>query len=368
MAKRMIGFLLALVMILGIVPATAVRAETAENTLTGIRMSGYGLTADEETGTVYSLQVDSLAGVYESGTEPLSFEITPLYFDSDYTTPLMDMPARGTTFYFTLSILAENGAVNAITNENSRMTYSEFSLGKILATSVDSEGNIVVECSIMYGKPVEGVTARAHRAEYNSELGAYAPQFSTLHASSDGRALEEDTETGDYKVDFGGFYLTNDGTTFSDPLTVAPQEGETYYSYISVHNPDGELHIQEDRVRISIDGYEVNYLGVYAQDMGKTILVVYSATRSAPDIYVGGVGLYYNEYVHVGATSSSSYRGPEGYTLYADGVLTLVNYRYEGAGYDYGSGYAIIYTNKNLEIALQGNNTLIQTELLSDSI
>ena len=79
------------------------------------------------------------------------------------------------------------------------------------------------------------------------------------------------------------------------------------------------------------------------------------------DIFVGGVGMYSGDYLAVGATETTIIQPSGGYAYYEDGTLTLNNYSYEGVGYNNEFLDSLIYTDKDLQITLMGDNTLEQT-------
>ena len=82
------------------------------------------------------------------------------------------------------------------------------------------------------------------------------------------------------------------------------------------------------------------------------------------DVYVGGVGLANGQYLATGSASATTTKPSGGYAYYKDGVLTLNNYTYDGAGYSVpeNSGYtALVYSEKALTVKLAGNNTLVDS-------
>ena len=87
-----------------------------------------------------------------------------------------------------------------------------------------------------------------------------------------------------------------------------------------------------------------------------------------PDVYVGGVGMYDGDYLAVGATKTQTTKPSGGYAYYKNGKLTLNNYSYEGKGYLNGGYYAVIYSKNDLTLELIGNNTLTLTDSNSNMI
>jgi len=98
---------------------------------------------------------------------------------------------------------------------------------------------------------------------------------------------------------------------------------------------------------------------------------IFIYTDEAPaeaEIYVGGVGLVSGEYLANGSnTPVKDKPASGGYAYYKDGVLTLHDYSYTGAGDLYnhstiGEKNAIVYyEGSGLELVLEGTNTLTQT-------
>jgi len=87
----------------------------------------------------------------------------------------------------------------------------------------------------------------------------------------------------------------------------------------------------------------------------------------AETIYVGGVALNAGQYVKNGETTATTGEPAEdasGFAWYDEyGTLVLVDYTYQGKGYEYSSGnYALIYSTGMLYITGGGVNTLKQTQ------
>jgi len=382
MKKRLLSLLLALVMLVGMIPATSLPAFAAKElfsrSVTGIEVTGDGYYIDPSTNTYHldDTDVSMISGT--SKIDPDNYNFFSIYTDESCTTRLKTEPKLDETYYFGVSVLKAD-TTNNITNSNSNIKISGFYDGKVLSTENTDGGRFYCVCSVTYGELTGGVKAVASGVEYDSAKGGYAPAFTTLKAvSTEGKELEPVTiPSGNYEYSYygvrvGPLYKTNNTTSFSDMLTTEPQEGETYYSYFRLDSIDGNLNIEEDLVDIQIPGYEVEYLASYERDMGFTSLVVYSVTKKAePEVYVGGVGMFSGDYLAVGATKTQTTKPSGGYAYYKDGKLTLNNYSYEGKGYLYNSSKgdcAVIYSENDLTLELIGNNTLTQTESNSDMI
>ncbi len=369
MKKRILSFLLALVMVAGLLPATALTAFAAQYTAVGVSVQSGGVVCDDGW---YFLDYPSIYLLYSDNSSTFASSVSPLYTDEECLDYLTSAPVLGEKYYFQVFAYAYNDTDYSVTNSKSSIDVEGFCSGRVEDAYKDG-AVYTVTCSIISGELTGGVKAVASGVEYDSELGGYAPTFTTLKAvSTEGKELEHTMVDGKYSyygAKSGCLYKTNSGTSFSNMLTTEPQEGETYYSYFRLDSIDGNLNIEEELVDIRIPGYEVEYLASYERDMGFTSLVVYSVTKSAPKVYVGGVGMYDGDYLAVGATATRTTKPSGGYAYYKNGKLTLNNYSYEGKGYLNSSGYyAVIYSKNDLTLELIGNNTLTQTDWNSDMI
>ena len=104
-----------------------------------------------------------------------------------------------------------------------------------------------------------------------------------------------------------------------------------------------------------------------------TAYAIASDKVSAETIYVGGVALNAGQYVKNGETTATTGEPSEdatGYAWYSDArILKLKDYTYQGRGYEYSSGnYALVYSTGTLEVSLNGENTLKQTESGNEGI
>ena len=107
-------------------------------------------------------------------------------------------------------------------------------------------------------------------------------------------------------------------------------------------------------------------LGVFAISP-MTAYAIASDKVPAETIYVGGVALNAGQYVKNGETTATTGDPSEDATGYAwyteDGTLVLVDYTYQGKGYEYSSGnYALVYSTGTLYVTGGGVNTLKQTQ------
>ena len=373
MKKRILSLLLALVMLVGMIPATSLPVFAAKDqfvrSVTGIEVIGDGYYIHPDTNNCHlgDIDVSMLSGT--SKIEPDYISENSLYTNESCTTRLKTEPKLDETYYFDVYVLKAD-TTNNITNSNSNIKISGFYDGKVLSTETRNDGFFHCYCSITYGELTGGVKAVASGVEYDSALGGYAPNFTTLKAvSTEGKELKPTMVDGKYSyydATAYALYKTYSGVTFSNKLTTEPKVGETYYSFFSLDSIDGNLNIEEDLVDIRISGYDVKFIEAYERDMGFTSRIVYSVTK-LPSVWVGGVYMPNGTYLANGATSATTVKPSGGYAYYKDGTLTLNNYKYEGVGYSFtnslGSVFGTsVYCDAELDIVLAGKNVLKQTD------
>ena len=95
----------------------------------------------------------------------------------------------------------------------------------------------------------------------------------------------------------------------------------------------------------------------------QTVVHVWGPLEKAPEIYVGGVGMFSGDYLAVGATATTKTKPSGGYAYYNNGVLTLHNYSYTGNGYELeservGISRVSFAEQLNLKLVLEGSNTI----------
>jgi len=376
MKKRIISFILTVLMVVAMIPAASLTAFAAKLTANGVSVESSGLKYND-VGKYYSL--GNLRGklLYTDGSSIYNSYNTAICTDVECRTNLEKVPEIGETYYFSLLFELHSDVGYSVTDANSTIEVTGFYDCQVVDV-YERENYYFVVCSITYGELTGGVNAIGTGIEYDSELGGYVPTFTTLKAvSTEGKELDQvnvPSSSGGYISYYGArgkvLYKTYSNGRVSDKLTTDLVEGETYYSYINLDSIDGNLHVEDELVDISIDGYSVRFLGAYESDAGFTSQIYYSITKT-PGVYVGGVAMYDGDYLAVGATATQTTKPSGGYAYYNDGTLTLNNYSYEGKGYKYDSDqnyYAVIYSKIDLTLELIGNNTLTQTESDSDMI
>lgn len=125
---------------------------------------------------------------------------------------------------------------------------------------------------------VGGVKAVASEIKYNSGNGTYLPMFSSVTpvtTSGTNVTNAQGTAVKPLYKDFNGM------STLSNLLTTAPENGVTYYSRITMQNPNGNANIKKDYVNIEIEGYKTEYLTYSTGDGGFTVNIFYSVTKKA---------------------------------------------------------------------------------------
>ena len=88
-------------------------------------------------------------------------------------------------------------------------------------------------------------------------------------------------------------------------------------------------------------------------------------------LYVGGVGMTNGDYLAVGASATTRTQPSGGYAYYSGGKLYFHDYSYRGVGWMYHEEYqysAIVVSWVGLEIVLEGENTLTQTDDEADHV
>ncbi len=83
--------------------------------------------------------------------------------------------------------------------------------------------------------------------------------------------------------------------------------------------------------------------------------------QPASAIYVGGVRLTNGMWLAEGSSAASTFPKSDNFAHYANGVLTLKNYDYSGAGYGYRNAFYGIYTDAPLLVRLEGENSIALT-------
>lgn len=88
-----------------------------------------------------------------------------------------------------------------------------------------------------------------------------------------------------------------------------------------------------------------------------------NTSAAEPELWVGGVAMADGDYLANGATATTTTKPSGGYAYFKDGVLTLNNYEYEGAGVTQSNGsftWAVLISHTiPLTLNLKGDNKLI---------
>lgn len=364
MKKRIISFILTVLMVVAMIPAASFTVLAAKLTANGVSVESSGFKYNDDIKSYY---LDNMSEklLYTDGSSIYSSFVSQIFTDAECRTDLKKDPIIGETYYFNMLFKMYSDTAYSVTDANSTIEVTGFCDCQVVDAHEYGSYYIVV-CSITYGELTGGVKAVASGVKYDSELGGYAPTFTTLKAvSTSGKELDQvnvPSSSGGYSYSYygahaQGLYKTYSNGSVSDKLTTDFVDGETYYSYINLNSIDGNLHIEDELVDISIDGYRVRFLGAYESDGGFTSQIFYSITKT-PAITVNGVEMYDGNYLANGATKTTTTKPSGGYAYYKNGVLTLDNYKYEG------ERSITIYSS--LGINLIGENTLVRTEKSDD--
>ncbi len=119
--------------------------------------------------------------------------------------------------------------------------------------------------------------------------------------------------------------------------------------------------ITRDLCNVTLDGYDVNLYEIKAVD--GEIYVCFKATTLF-DVVVGGVRMGDGDYLENGVSSVTKVKPEDNYAYYNDGILTLVNYRYEGEGIYNVEGFGnnhIVTSLGDLTVVLKGENSIAYT-------
>lgn len=214
----------------------------------------------------------------------------------------------------------------------------------------------------------------------------------TIEANDDGIF----TYDGNVTIDDGKVSITtsNDGIYAEYDVIITGGQTTVNSSRYGIFAYD-EMYISDSHASVEVSSYNNCALyaehGLYIDDSlaihepkggyvdectvydsnGEPAYDVYISCEDIQDaaVVVAGVGLKNGDYLG-NDTFVTSAKAPKdgGYAYYKDGVLTLHDYRYEGAGYLYKLGeeeytnFSVIYSNDDIALVLEGENTLRQTE------
>lgn len=341
-------------------------ATQGDSDIIGVQASGDGIHWNKEGEAVLNLNMDSQAFLYDDGSiGPVEgTRMGSLYTDQALTKPATSME-MGKTYYFEYSLWHKSGEVNKVEDYYSPLDFKGFSNGTVIKTTTGGNNNFTMLCSIVYGDlNVDRVEAVGTGYGYDSAEGAYAPIFESIKAYN-AKGIEFDYDGFTWSTPF----YTKSSFSSANKLTSEPQKGETYYFGIYIdqyldgmsYNYTGAAELMNNSV-VTIPGFDVECVGFMEREMGSYLELTYAATKKSPEVYVGGVKMSDGDYLAVGATATRTTKPAGGYAYYKNGTLTLNNYSYKGAGYQYSSSYyAVIYSKNDLTLELIGNNTLTQT-------
>lgn len=200
---------------------------------------------------------------------------------------------------------------------------------------------------------------------YDSAKGVYVPEFDYVEI------LRENNDSHQSGADFTDLYKSST-LSASEIVTAEPKAGDTCYfgvyaKLISFRNTyTYDLNSIKSNSKIGIAGYDVKFHSASECDGGARLRIVFSAKKLDKAVFIGDVKMTNGTYLANGATKTTTSKPSGGYAYYKDGVLTINNFKYEGAGYNFKPGYpvsAAIYCADDLTLSLQGENTLRMPEI-----
>ena len=195
---------------------------------------------------------------------------------------------------------------------------------------------------------------------YDSAKGGYVPGFDKVEILRENNHLHENYA--DYTALYKSSTLSASGI-----VTTEPKAGDTCYFgiYAKLIGTQNTYTYDLDSIKnnssVGIAGYDVKFHSASECDGGARLRIVFSAKKMDKTVFIGDVKMTNGTYLANGASKTTTSKPSGGYAYYKDGVLTLNNFKYEGAGYYYRPGYTLstaIYCADDLTLSLQGENTL----------
>ncbi len=309
--RKLAGLLLALVMVLSLLPATAM-ASMDEISFAGVTL-GDGQYLSENSNTPTDTPLEDNYAYFEGGVLTLKNYDGTLAMSGDYVSYSGDLA---------VNVLGEN-----------HLTNSSTSAGDIF----DIYGDVSI-----YGNGSLEV--------YCADSDDYADGFNV-----GGTMTLQDVEL---------FIAAYDDGIYADGLVIksgALYAWADYAAYLDTPIVYPEGYAASIAYKDSANNY---YLAPFENEpwSGYDALIIAPVVES---IYVGGVELENGEYLKVGASAPTTSNPGDNYAHYYGGVLTLKNYTYTGVGSYDADGeecYDVINTlDAAVYINLIGTNVLTQT-------
>ena len=222
----------------------------AKPKLTKITFRSNGFRQDSSLGTYFPAdpKVTTWSNI---GTVDINEEISCFYTDSACSQPLKAAPTVGKTYYFTITLNHEAGAFeNTISSADSEIGITNFSDSKVVSAKSNGDRGVLVLCSVKYmgeQRKLLGIELTATGLSHDTSLGVYFPYISNLSCITDMRKQY---------MEHGVSRLHKNSACTQD-LKTAPEDGQTYYFYVTLRHGEGDYEnaITNGNSSIKITGF-----------------------------------------------------------------------------------------------------------------
>ena len=222
----------------------------AKPKLVKITFTSDGIRQDSSLGTYFPAN-PSLYTRSDLGLVDMNEEISCFYTDSACSQPLKAAPTVGMTYYFTITLNHEAGAFeNAISSAASDIGIKDFTDCKVVSAKSIGDRGVLVLCSGKYigeQRKLLGIELTATGLRHDTSLGVYFPVISNLACQTDMRKqYMERTVSRLHK-----------NSACTQDLTTAPEDGQTYYFFVTLRHGDGDYEnaITNGNSSIQITGF-----------------------------------------------------------------------------------------------------------------
>ena len=205
----------------------------AKPKLTHILFRSNGFRQDSSLGTYFP--ADPKVTIRSNkGTVDMNTEISCFYTDSACSQQLKAAPTVGKTYYFTITLNHEAGAFeNAISSVDSEIGITDFTDCKVVSAKSNGDRGVLVLCSGKYmgeQRKLIGIELTATGLSHDTSLGVYFPVISNLSGITDMRKqYMERTVSRLHK-----------NSACTQDLKTAPEDGKTYYFFITLRHGEGD--------------------------------------------------------------------------------------------------------------------------------
>ena len=369
MKKRLFNLLLILTLVVIMVSLSVLTASAADYNVGGVKAVASGIQYNSGNGT-YIPMFSSVTPVTTSGTNVTNAQgtaVKPLYKDFNGMSTLSNLlttaPEDGVTYYSRITMQNPNGNANVkkdyvnIEIEGYKTEYLTYATG---------DGGFTVHIFYSVTKKAEPAgtileaDAFCREVIYDSAKGGYVPGFDKVEILRENNYLHQNY------ADYTALYKSST-LSASQIVTAEPKVGDTCYfgiyaKLIGTQNTyTYDLNSIKNNSSVGIAGYDVKFHSAAECDGGARLRIVFSAKKLDKAVFIGDVKMTNGTYLANGASKTTTSKPSGGYAYYKDGVLTINNFKYEGAGYNYRPGYTIstaIYCANDLTLSIQGENTL----------